>query len=454
MNQKRWSDNSGGLLHCLSPTTIIPGGTQISDSFDVLIVDLTISFSSVEAGMPKNQHTYEHSHKQLVLKLVAIAVLLPFTGLGGPISQVLRQYRFFAMPDAQVVLIGIAFGIAVSFYRYLTKRIFYRSTQAYAYSHWACLIVLPLFGALVEEPLYRGFLQAHIGLVPAALIFAFIHKPGRSWGAVCLDVFPGGLVLGYELLLTNNIWAPMITHFLFNFIHVSANYFIKLRLDHATMLEGNGDYARAVDTLESTLPLSKLLSQCEKSVLVKLAYNHFCLQHYEEAVSYCQQHNKIDPNLAASFGSWHGYVMVLQAKAQGILERYEEALNSYDRAAELYQADTTNSDDDSVCQEIAELLYDKALVESCLGRFAESLDSLETAIEKFEHLSNSGLDVTRGCAYAWYEKALVQMKLQRNDYALASIDRAIKLFDGINADDDESLQFKRLMADTLRHWTP
>lgn len=78
----------------------------------------------------------------------------------------------------------------------------------------AALAALSAFG---EEAFFRGALQPALGLWPAALIFAISHFPARRelilWP---FYAFAMGLILGYLVILSGDIWSAVLLHFFVN----------------------------------------------------------------------------------------------------------------------------------------------------------------------------------------------------------------------------------------------
>jgi membrane protease YdiL (CAAX protease family) len=86
-----------------------------------------------------------------------------------------------------------------------------------------------LLAGFCEEFAFRGFFQsvfskrlgATKGLVFTSFLFAFMHlDPWNFAGVFLLALF-----LGYLVLLTNNLWAAVAVHFLFNSIGFSLGFF-------------------------------------------------------------------------------------------------------------------------------------------------------------------------------------------------------------------------------------
>ena len=82
------------------------------------------------------------------------------------------------------------------------------------------LIVTVLIGSFVEEIFFRGFLQPRVGLVPASVIFGFLHVGYGSLTEV-LAATVLGLLLGILFQKRKNIYAPILAHLLFNFIMIT-----------------------------------------------------------------------------------------------------------------------------------------------------------------------------------------------------------------------------------------
>ena len=92
------------------------------------------------------------------------------------------------------------------------------------------LIVMAVFPAFTEELFFRGIIQKlikdwtrnpHTAILITGILFSFAHF--QFYGFVP-RVFMG-VILGYLLFLTNNIWIPIFAHFLNNSIVVISYYF-------------------------------------------------------------------------------------------------------------------------------------------------------------------------------------------------------------------------------------
>ena len=84
-----------------------------------------------------------------------------------------------------------------------------------------CLFIMALLPALCEEFVFRGILQhlfsnwfksVHIGVVFSAIIFAVLHFQFFNLLALLFI----GVLLGYIVCLTNNLWTSILLHFFYN----------------------------------------------------------------------------------------------------------------------------------------------------------------------------------------------------------------------------------------------
>jgi len=83
------------------------------------------------------------------------------------------------------------------------------------------MVIVALIPAIGEELLFRGLIQrllsewtksAHWGVVLAALLFSAMHLQFYGF----LPRFVLGLLLGYLLVFSGNLWLPIIAHFVNN----------------------------------------------------------------------------------------------------------------------------------------------------------------------------------------------------------------------------------------------
>lgn len=80
------------------------------------------------------------------------------------------------------------------------------------------LVLLALASGIGEEVLFRGWLQAEVGLVGASLLFGAAHVWGREAWPYGLYAAGMGGVLGGLLMVTGSLWAPVLAHALNNLL--------------------------------------------------------------------------------------------------------------------------------------------------------------------------------------------------------------------------------------------
>lgn len=77
---------------------------------------------------------------------------------------------------------------------------------------------ITLWIAIAEEALFRGVLQTTFGLIPASIIFVVVHvrylkKPVLLIVTTCMSFY-----LGYTYHVTNNLFVPIMIHFMIDFL--------------------------------------------------------------------------------------------------------------------------------------------------------------------------------------------------------------------------------------------
>ncbi len=85
----------------------------------------------------------------------------------------------------------------------------------------ATITVLSLSSAVAEEVLFRGALQALLGLAPTALVFGLLHggsrRELRTWSLWATAM---GLLLGGLAAWTQSLLGPMLCHLTVNFLNM------------------------------------------------------------------------------------------------------------------------------------------------------------------------------------------------------------------------------------------
>jgi membrane protease YdiL (CAAX protease family) len=84
------------------------------------------------------------------------------------------------------------------------------------------MLVISLLAGVAEEALFRGALLAGLlpltgpvaALVGTSVLFGLAHALNRAYALLAAGL---GLVLGLEFLATGSLWAPALTHALYDF---------------------------------------------------------------------------------------------------------------------------------------------------------------------------------------------------------------------------------------------
>jgi membrane protease YdiL (CAAX protease family) len=93
------------------------------------------------------------------------------------------------------------------------------------------LLFLTLIIGLVEETIFRGYIQANLvgpmprllGVIITAILFAALHIPSYIFSGIYLGllgtplIFFIGWILGYLRINTGNIWAVVVAHMTWDF---------------------------------------------------------------------------------------------------------------------------------------------------------------------------------------------------------------------------------------------
>ena len=149
----------------------------------------------------------------------------------GPSPEVLSALERLHLPLTVEVeaAAGAALGLSVvwlsrSLERFEWARAINRDfAELFAHAPAARLTAIAALSALVEEVIFRGWLQPHLGLLSAALIFGALHIPleRHHWpwtaSAALMGLVFGGL---YELL--GSVTAPLVAHFTINHFNLHA----------------------------------------------------------------------------------------------------------------------------------------------------------------------------------------------------------------------------------------
>lgn len=109
--------------------------------------------------------------------------------------------------------------------------------------HWVLnVLIIALTAAVAEEFFFRGLIQrmlyqwygrVHLAVIVTAFLFSAFHMQFFGF----LPRFFLGLLLGYLLLLTGNIWVPIFAHFINNFAGVTVAFLQEKGLIKASVEE-------------------------------------------------------------------------------------------------------------------------------------------------------------------------------------------------------------------------
>ena len=83
------------------------------------------------------------------------------------------------------------------------------------------ITLVALSSGFCEEIFFRGVIQDQLGLWLAAALFGFFHCPTPRHVTYGIWAFSSGLFLGWLLIVTGSLWAPIFAHALSNFLVLS-----------------------------------------------------------------------------------------------------------------------------------------------------------------------------------------------------------------------------------------
>jgi membrane protease YdiL (CAAX protease family) len=96
------------------------------------------------------------------------------------------------------------------------------------------ILILAAASAIGEEVLFRGALQAWIGILPQAALFALLHVgPGRRFLPWTLWAFVMGLAFAGLVELTGDLGGAIVAHFSINFLNL--HYIARVELPAAPL---------------------------------------------------------------------------------------------------------------------------------------------------------------------------------------------------------------------------
>jgi len=83
------------------------------------------------------------------------------------------------------------------------------------------VLMLALFSSVAEELLFRGVMQANIGIVATSIIFGLLHKqPNTYIGVWSIFAILAGFIFGFLYQWSGGLLAPTLAHFLINAVNL------------------------------------------------------------------------------------------------------------------------------------------------------------------------------------------------------------------------------------------
>jgi len=158
--------------------------------------------------------------------LVMLLIALSAMALRGQLASVLPPLAL--RPWATAVGLGLGVGLATVGLSRLLSRAFRwaRSLEdefrgVLGNMDGRQVLFVATFSAIAEESLFRGLLQPLLGLWIAAAIFGVLHVgPSLRFVPWTVMAFVAGIVFGLMFGWTGNLMAPIIAHFLINYINL------------------------------------------------------------------------------------------------------------------------------------------------------------------------------------------------------------------------------------------
>lgn len=178
-------------------------------------------------------------------KAVSLFIVLIFISITY-ILVCYSPYKIFLL-DYLSYVIGIVSGIFILFFNLIITRIlkwisnnknnrnpFYTHQSKIDSMNFIFLSFLIFFGALFEEIVFRSYVffylcqvtNIYISIFISSILFTLIHYKGRH-----IEIFLMSLVYSIILIYTKNLLAPIIAHFVNNYI-----IFLKKKYEKCTPL--------------------------------------------------------------------------------------------------------------------------------------------------------------------------------------------------------------------------
>src|SRR3989338_5805344 len=148
------------------------------------------------------------------------------------VSHISSKNPFFMEKERVIktshALWGLGIGLGIVLISLVSTRLFKwgKDLEKEFKNHLTPLSMPTIFGiscasALGEELLFRGALQQLVGLYTASILFGLFHFPFKKelvpWSIMAIFM---GFILGLLFEKTGNLTAPILCHFVINFLNI------------------------------------------------------------------------------------------------------------------------------------------------------------------------------------------------------------------------------------------
>ena len=128
-----------------------------------------------------------------------------------------------------MLALGVAVGLVIVALSAAAERVFKayarladRMAELLGPLSWPVILLAAVASSMAEECLFRGAVQATLGLLPATLLFAACHLvPDRRFLPWTVFALAAGLVLGLLFEWGGSLAAPIAAHFTINAINLT-----------------------------------------------------------------------------------------------------------------------------------------------------------------------------------------------------------------------------------------
>ncbi len=163
------------------------------------------------------------------ISLILYFLMLFFVVISVKRKNILKQLGFkkTKLLDETIIalfyvglLITVSIVIGVFFYSIGFEKDLGRTAEAVRNFGLENVLTIIVFGSIIEEIFFRGYLQRKTNLLFASFVFAYFHIIYASLSEV-VGAFFLGIILGYEFNKRKNLFTPILSHLLYNLIVTS-----------------------------------------------------------------------------------------------------------------------------------------------------------------------------------------------------------------------------------------